>query len=341
MHGKFYLSDNPYWLNELIPINNKFYVAYPPMPGILGIPFILVFRHFEQQYLAHLLGAGIVALTGAVAYKIKKDIKLAIWSAILVGSSTIIWFMSSVGSAWYLGQLTAAFFMTAGILIAMGRKNALIAGIFVGAAYLSRLHTILALPIFLYFYHEKRSFKNYARLAVGIAPFVLFNFFYNFSRFGVIWDKGYILIPGVLDEPWYRYGLFSIRYIPNHLKVIFGALPKFIQKPPFVIPSWEGLAIWATTPAFVYAFFNKIREPLVLTSWTCIGLIALVVFSHGATGWAQFGYRFAVDFYPILTLLTIKSASRGLRWHHWVLLILGILVNLWGVTWINKSGWIT
>jgi hypothetical protein len=58
-------------------------------------------------------------------------------------------------------------------------------------------------------------------------------------------------------------------------------------------------------------------------------------------GWTQFGYRYAIDFYPFLTLLTIKGVTKtGLRWHHWLLLFIGILVNAWGVIFINKLGFV-
>ena len=79
LQGKYYITQNPPWLSELIPAGlNKFYVVYPPMPAIIAIPFRLLFKEkFEQQYLAHLLGAGIAGLTILISWKIKKDIKIA------------------------------------------------------------------------------------------------------------------------------------------------------------------------------------------------------------------------------------------------------------------------
>jgi hypothetical protein len=110
---------------------------------------------------------------------------------------------------------------------------------------------------------------------------------------------------------------------------------------PYLEPSWAGLAIWITTPAFIYTLFTNLKKWGVVLAWISISLIALVDFSHGSTGFAQFGYRFAVDFYPILTFLVVKSVSKtGLKWHHWLLLSVSILVNLWGVVWINKFGWV-
>ena len=62
---------------------------------------------------------------------------------------------------------------------------------------------------------------------------------------------------------------------------------------------------------------------------------------HGGTGWAQFGYRFAVDFYPFLFLI-IANNFQGCKLGrvHWLLLFVSIFVNLWGVLWINKFGWV-
>lgn len=343
--GKIYLQENPPWLNELIPAGvKKYYVPYPPMPAIVAIPFRLFFKeNFHQEYLSQILGAGIVALTMAVSWAIKKNKKLLIWTGLLTAFGNIIWFLSATGSSWYLGQVTAAFFLTAGILESITRKRPIVVGLMLGTAYLARLQVILSLPLFLYFLFDKRKWiRNFFEFALGVLPFVTFDFYYNFVRFGTIFDKGYYLIPGVLNEPWNKNGLFNPANILNHLKVIFGALPNFRNTTPFVTPSWWGLAIWITTPAFIYSLWANIKEGVTRYSWLSIALISFVIFSHGTTGFAQFGYRFAVDFYPILIFLVIKGvASTGVKWHHWLLLALSIIVNLWGVLWINKFGWIS
>lgn len=344
LNGKYYLAENPSWLSELIPAGaNKFYVVYPPMPAALAVPFRFLFEgRFEQQYLAHMLGAGITTLTFLLSWSVKKNRRLAVWAAITVGFGSIVWFLSSSGSSWYLGQASSAFFLTAALFESLNKKRPFLVGLLLGASFLSRLHTILSLPLFLYLLRRKDRFKNYSMLGLGILPFIAFNFYYNFIRFGTIFDKGYLLIPGILSEPWYQNGLFSLSYIPNHLKIIFASFPKFLKEFPYIVPSWAGLSIWITTPAFIYSFLADTKEWVVRWSWLVIILIALVVFSHGTAGFTQFGYRFAVDFYPILMFLTIKgTAKTGLKWHHWTLLSIGIIVNLWGVLWINKFGWVS
>ena len=46
-----------------------------------------------------------------------------------------------------------------------------------------------------------------------------------------------------------------------------------------------------------------------------------------------------MDFYPFLYILTVKSMGERLMWHHKVLILLSVLINLWGVVWVNKFGW--
>jgi hypothetical protein len=344
LHGRYWLSNNPTWLSELIPSGtDRYYVVYPPMPAIELAPFVYIFKtSFAQQYLAHILGSLTVAFTFLISLRIKKDYKLALWSLLLIGAGSIIWFLSSVGSAWFLGQISACFFVTLAIYELLGKKRAFIIGLLAGAAYLSRVETILSLIFFLPLIDKGQIFsKKKIKLFLGTAPFLIVNAGYNFVRFGSFLDKAYVSIPGLFNEPWFDKGLFSLSYIPRHLEIMLLKLPKVINQFPYIIPSWAGMAIWITTPAFVYAFRAPIKKIETKLAWLTIALISLVIFSHGTTGFAQFGYRFAVDFYPFLIFLTIKGLSKKrIKWHHWLLLGIGIVVNLWGVLWINKFGWV-
>lgn len=339
LKGNVFVHLNAPWL-EQVPIDvNNFYVPYPPMPGIIAmLPVLIYGTKFPQEIVSQILGAGIAVLMFLITRKITVNIKIQIWAYLLTAFGNIIWFLSSVGSSWYLGQVTGVFFLTAAIYESLNKKRAILVGAMLGAAYLSRIELALSFPFFLYIFYNKGSFKNYLKIIVAALPFLLFNFLYNYLRFGVIWDKAYQLIPGVSTEPWFQNGLINPINIGAHLKIILFNLPKISKTYPYIQPTWYGLAIWITTPAFVYALFSKFKEKAVKYSWFSILLISLLIFSHGSTGFTQFGYRFAVDFYPFLLFLTIKSViNTGLKWHHWLLLCLSLLTNLWGVVW-NKLG---
>jgi hypothetical protein len=345
LHGKYYLDTNEPWLNELIPITGgKFAVVYPPAPAIISIPFVAIFSpNFHQEILSSLMGALAAFIWGLIAYQKSKNRLTSIWVFLLAAFGNIVWYMSTNGSVWYLGQVSAYLFLTLTIYEAINKKRIGLIAFYFGFAVLSRLQVVLAFP--LVFYLIRNQLKNWKNILIFISIAGVFGIlygFYNYLRFGSFIETGYGLIPGVLNEPWYQKGIFDISYIPDHIKVMFTSFPIFSKDVPFIKPSWGGLAIWITSPVFIYAFWNNLKELKVLTAWLSIILISLIIMSHGTTGFTQFGYRFAVDFYPLILFLIVNSVSKtGLKWHHWFLLFLSIVVNTWGVVWINKFGWVS
>lgn len=345
LEGRIYLTENPPWLNELVPAGSgKFYVVYPPMPALLALPLVfLLGQSFQQQTLAHMVGALIVVLSYILASKFTKQKGVVCWFTILSALGTIMWYEAATGSVWYLGQITATMFLLAATVESLGKQRLFLVGLFIGAAYLSRVHTILSVVFYVYLLRKKLflKYKNIIQFGLGLSVFLGFNALYNFARWGVIWDKGYFLIPGILDEPWFAKGMLNVAYIPEHLKILFVKLPKIIDRFPYIIPSWHGLSIALTTPAFVFALRNRIQSNDVKFAWLAILSIFTVLALRGGTGWTQFGYRYAVDFYPFVLYLTIKRVAKtGVAKLHWLLLLFGVLVNLWGVVWINKFGWV-
>jgi hypothetical protein len=69
-----------------------------------------------------------------------------------------------------------------------------------------------------------------------------------------------------------------------------------------------------------------------------IALFMALLIQHCGTGMTQLGYRFALDFYPLLVLLTLRgmdSPERPLRWWHVALIVLSVVVNAWSVWVLN------
>ncbi len=336
LHGRYYITDNPPWLSELILIaRDKFAVVYPPAPAILLIPFLILFgSNFSQTIFANLIGAAIVCVSAILSFEITKNKLKTLYIILLTALGNILWFMSSVGSVWLLGQTVAILFLLLAILTLEKNKNSVLVGIFLGIAFLSRVEIILAFPFF-YFLLEKHKTK----FLIGLFPSISFYLFYNFLRFGNFFQTGYSLIPGVLQEPWYSNGIISPFYILRNLKIMFTSLPSFKNTFPFIVPSWGGLSIAITSPVFIYAFLNNLKKKEIYLSIISIIAILFLVFMHGESGYAQFGFRFAADFYPFIFYLIIKYLQKNnLKWHHWLLLFFSILVNFWGVLLINKLG---
>ncbi len=316
------------------------------MPAILLTPLVFVLgANFSQTLFANAIGAAIVVVSFLLGNKIGGK-KLGYFMSVTVGLSSIVWFMSSIGSAWYLGQLVSLLFLLLALFESLTKKRLLMVGLLIGASYLSRVHSILLAPFFVillfdkFFKHKRLMIRPVVNFLIGVSVFVVTNTAYNYFRFGEIWDVGYTLIPGIWQEPWCTEGMLSANYITAHLEILLFRLPNFSTTPPFITPSWYGLAIWITTPLFLMLLFTK-RS--IAASLSLLTLCVFLLFSalKCGTGWTQFGYRYVLEGYVVLIyLLSINIKRTGLKPIHIVLLLLGVIVNLWGVLFINKFGWV-
>src|SRR5436189_3661224 len=86
---------------------------------------------------------------------------------------------------------------------------------------------------------------------------------YNFTRFNSIFDFGYIHIPEVAQEPWYKHGLFSIHAIPWNIYTMlfqgFGSIGYF----PYIQPDGFGCSIFLASPFLCLLFRQDGRYKMV------------------------------------------------------------------------------
>jgi len=351
LHGRLNIEGAPFYFEELVRSGEKSYAIYPPMPAVLLLPFVAIGGiSMNQLFLSFLLGGLNVSLVYLTFRRLTDDVELPVWMAVLLGFGTIHWYTASIGSVWYLAQITSFSFLMLAVYFAVARPAPLASGLALGASYLSRLTTILGFPFFaVILYGQSGRTGLFERLkpilifSIGAAVFVLANFAYNYVRFGSPFDVAYSLhtISAAKEKvsPWFDQGLFSLSYLKYHLYAFLLEPPYFTDKWPYVVPSMTGLSVLITTPAFLLVPFAGVRRRLALASWAAIIPTAFLIFIKSGTGWTQFGYRYALDFYPFLLILTFLGTGGRLRWYHKALIILSVLVNLWGVLFINKFEW--
>lgn len=338
LNGRVYLLENLSWLNELVKINNFYYVVFPPMPAILLLPFVALFGvSFPQPLLSIFLGAVNVGLSYLFFEKVFGS-RVARTTSLLYGFGTIQWYHAEVGSAWYLAHICALFFTWLMLLESVTKKRLFLIGLLIGSAYLSRLPVIFAVSFVVVFLSKKKNFLiNVFKIGLGILPALAISGIYNYLRWGVFYDKGYTLLP-ILDEPWYRYGFLSLKYIPIHLKEMFFSIPYFSDNPPFIIPSLFAMSILLITPAFLLIVRTNFRQKIVVASIFAIFFISLPDLIHGGNGFTQFGYRHSLDFLPFILILVASALERKIDLFAKILVILSILVNFWGVIMISVLG---
>ncbi len=357
--GKYYLEESYPWLNELVPSQDgRFFVVYPPMPAIISLPFILL-GNTSQTEISIFIGICNIILLFLVTLKLYGN-KNALLLMCAFALGTNHWYLATEGSSWYFSHICAVFCILLSLFaLEIKQKNNrlevtnkmsrwLVTGLFIGAAYWSRLPNILIIPLFFYLSLQmqlnwKATAKRLLVFLIGCSIFVVLNFYYNFVRFDTILDHAYYQIPGVLEEAWYTKGIFDLSYLPGNLQFFFAKFPLLHTSFPYVKPSLEGMALWLTSPFFLLLLCNNHRK-----KWTLVllftGILMMVPgLLHGTVGFSQFGYRFGLEG-SILMLIALGTVFKRklLKLAFSVLLILSILINFWGIYFIrvlHTTGW--
>ncbi len=349
LQGRVDFIDPPRYL-EVTTYRGRAYMMPPPFPAILMLPYVAIAGPAANQSLvSHIIGAlatALLLLLGARLLPARRDY---LWLGLLAAFGTILWYLSAVGSSWFLSHAVVVAALTLGILETLGRRRPALIGLAVAAAFWTRLPTILTLAYFLPATARRWApggMRQWRRidlayliwLGAPIAAALLLNGLYNWARFGTIADVAEATRPGIFEEGWFARGLFHPSYIPRHLRILFAKLPILVDHPPFLLVPLTGLALWLTTPVFVYALLAPLRLETV-AAWSGIAAVAAVDFMWGNPGVQQFGYRFATDFYPLVFLLMMRGMGGRVSTAAKVLIVIGVAVNAWGVLW-TRWGWV-
>lgn len=338
--------------------NGHKYLPLGPLPGVLLIPFLPLLE----------LGLNLVAicllftlLNAWLLYKVLieigvSDVRLK-WSLLLFFGGTVYLSTAVNGTSWFLAHIVTITFLMMAVLMVLNRKLALLAGVLLGLAGMSRFTVLFALPFFvaMLLYKqgqegERVAMRQFAgrvgMLLLGLAGPVLLLALYNYARFGNPLDTGYshvVLKDPVLAEAM-RQGLFSLAHVPKNLFMLLlqGPLPfpnenAAVLQFPYVTPSMWGMGIFFTSPALVYIFRARLRTPVVWACWLAVLCVMVPIITYYGVGWIQFGYRYALDFTPFLVMIAALGFPIAMSNKARVLIALSVLVNVWGSVFLMQS----
>src|SRR5687767_1235152 len=189
LQGRWWLTEVPPNLVELVPCGpERFCVAYPPLPAVLTLPFVLVFDSATAQTLASAIVGGLSAAPTYLALRTlgaPRSVAGLVTLFALLG--TTLWFTASTGDAWYFAHAAAVLCASLAVLGAVRGWPAWSIGALVGAAALARFPVGLALPALAFIVWRVRggSLLTTAALAVaGALPFIALELAYNIARWG-------------------------------------------------------------------------------------------------------------------------------------------------------------
>ena len=338
LHGRWWLTEAPPWLNELLPCGDgRFCVVYPPLPAILSLPFVPFFPTAVSQVVASRIAGGASAgilYYGLRAYGAPRTYALA--GAVLSAFGTTLLFSSVDGRAWFAAHSASMLFLALAFAVAARGGNAFAVGALIGISALARLPVALAAPA-LALLCARRSGSAYTRSLAGVIagglPFAAIYVGYNLLRWETPLDDGYARL--TQGDVFFNQGLFSPLYIVRQLKAIFLEPPDIVPGTPFFFrPRFTGMSLFLTTPAFIWVFLalREVRRDVVVAATAVAALLALLPdLFHATWGFQQFGYRFSIDAQPFLVALALTGDGlfRGVwRRRPTVIFILAIVLSL-------------
>jgi hypothetical protein len=351
LHGRYWLVDNPEWLNELLSCGvAKWCVAYPPLPAVLSIPLLAFGTATAQDLVSQICGGASAGVLYLALRAYGSPRLVAIAGALLSAFGTTLLFTSADGRSWYAGHAVAMLFTTIAFLIAARGGQAWWVGAAIGLAALARLPVAAATPALALLVARRGGtpFRPaFVRVVAGGLPFLAVYVAYNLLRWGTVTDAGYARLTE--GDFFFDHGLFSLAYLPRHLYAIVMESPDFVPNVwYFLRPRFVGMSLFLTTPAFLFVFagLQDVRRSIaVATAALAAGLTLLPDVTHGTVGFAQFGYRFSIDAQPFLIALAVGGdALRDGVWRprpsilFLVACVLAVAMNVYATVAIIRYG---
>ena len=161
-------------------------------------------------------------------------------------------------------------------------------------------------------------------VALGIATLA-----YNYLRFGSISDFGYMRIPQVASEEFFKHGLFSPYSIPQNAKAMLFEGWKICRK-ALLHSAWFWWLISISCPLLLLLFpFRKVCDrSLVVVSWIAVVVLTLVLWLHANPGgcW-QFSYRYGMILLPWMFLILLNNGGKRSSKLEVALFALSVAIN--------------
>ena len=337
--GRTYLPEFVPWI-EMYRHDGRAYLAYPPMVSMLLVPWTIVTGwKGGQPPFNSLLIFGSAVLLFRMVRRLDGMRALAPYAAVAYVLGTPVLYSAYAGNTWLLMHSEGNFFLLLALMLALARERWFLAGLSFMTAVQTRYVLALAGPVFALLLLSRairqRSFGVLLRggiaFALGMLPPLALALAFQW------WTLGDALMSPYMAG-WNQWGLrgpqFGFQYLPMNWPVYTYLHPELLDEFPWLRFDASGQSPFVMSPFFLGVFLLDLRKRFVrmlLPSLVAMQCFYLVYFG---SGYAQYGARYAQDFYPLLLPVALSAFARPGR--GWlialrVLLVYAVALNVWGV----------
>jgi hypothetical protein len=350
----------------------RWFVPFPPFPALLVAPLVALAggpEYFQDgQFFLWLAGVAPAVLFLALE-KLSRSGRSGRketenWAlALLFAFGTVYFFSAEQGTVWYAAHVVGAALAALYLLFALDAERPVLAGLVLGLGFATRTPLIFAFPLLvleaarvslpetapcslrdpfgaLRVLDWTKLTKRVALFALPLGLIVAATLWHNQARFGDPFEVGY----RHLDVAWKvrieKWGLFSYHYLARNLGVMLTSLP-YLGDPrphvPFMQVNAHGLALWFTSPFYLWLLWPKQTRPPHHALWLTVACVAIPTLFYQNSGWTQFGYRFSNDYSVFLfALLAIGMRPFGALFK--ACAVWSIAWNTFGALTFNRAG---
>ena len=324
-----------------------YYVSFPPFPGVVMMPLAAVLGYDVNDVVVTLVfGAANAVLLFwllqllAIRGHSERTTRENVVFTLLFAFGTVAFFSSIRGEVWFTALVFGVTLNLLFMLAALDLKHPVLAGIALACGMATRTPLAFCFVFFawqLFFPANKWRGDRWreiltkgAMFAAPVAVGGVLLMLYNKARFHDSFEFGHAYLSGGAGTRIREHGLFNLYYLNLNLQHALINLPRidFGSAHPFAI-SKHGLGLLVTTPVLFLLIRPLKAPPLRRALWVAVAAAAIPGLLYQNTGWAQFSYRFALDYFPYLMAL-LAIGGRPLTWRVWVLVGLSIAINFFG-----------
>ena len=310
LSGKLHLLvELPEHLHDTAFYGGRYYWPLGPFPAVVLMPFVAICRwigiEFYQNYASVPLSLWTSWLIFRIASKCGRSKVESAWLVLAFCGASSYLSVAAISMSWPFAHVLAIHMLFLALHEWLGRRRWLFIGFVLGLTSATRLAAGLNIILFAaaaLMTEPPLRKKASVALAMGFAlPMVLLAS-YNFARFDSFVETGYgFQLPGPGDFP-----STSLANVLPHLRLFLFGAPVLSDQFPFFITQLVGMSVFLLSPWLLYIASLKFDRVTVVALLNCL-IVLVAVLAWRSTGQFQLGYRFSLDFLPVVAFLIARD----------------------------------